>query len=213
MNEIINLLNKKKEQYETTLQLAILGWYDNALYEYCGLDDPEFANKVCEQLGIEYDEYARIMYLEPEEKDGFDVYTPVLNIRDSLQLDSGTSICRMAKDGYVAEIVVRGEVRIDWGINGSNPERLCTPSEFPDELKQLIAIGKTPNHPYSNWDDDERVCVLNNNWFELSVTTPSGRIIDDVVDVENQTDKELEELCSLAIDDAKEAEDEDAKAV
>lgn len=46
---------------KTALENAIIGWYDNSLTEYHGLDDMEFIDKVCDVTGISRGDYAEIM--------------------------------------------------------------------------------------------------------------------------------------------------------
>lgn len=46
---------------KTALENAIIGWYDNSLTEYRGLDDMEFINKVCDVTGISREDYAEII--------------------------------------------------------------------------------------------------------------------------------------------------------
>ena len=45
---------------KTALENAIIGWYDNSLTEYHGLDDMEFIDKVCDVTGISREDYAEI---------------------------------------------------------------------------------------------------------------------------------------------------------
>lgn len=46
---------------KTALENAIIGWYDNSLTEYHGLDDMEFIDKVYDVTGISREDYAEIM--------------------------------------------------------------------------------------------------------------------------------------------------------
>ena len=42
---------------------AIVGWYDDAMMSYTGIDDPDFRTRVCESVGISEDEYNSICRL------------------------------------------------------------------------------------------------------------------------------------------------------
>lgn len=46
---------------KTALENAIIGWYDNSLTGYHGLDNIEFIDKVCDVTGISREDYAEIM--------------------------------------------------------------------------------------------------------------------------------------------------------
>ena len=45
-------------EYMEFLRNAIIGWYDNSIYEYHGLDDPEFIEKVCGVTGMTEEFYS-----------------------------------------------------------------------------------------------------------------------------------------------------------
>lgn len=42
---------------------AIVGWYDDAMMSYTGIDDPDFRTRVCKSIGISEDEYNSICRL------------------------------------------------------------------------------------------------------------------------------------------------------
>ena len=54
----------KREKNEMVLFNAILGWYDNSLESYHGIDDPIFIKKVCETTGLTKKEYNKIMLIK-----------------------------------------------------------------------------------------------------------------------------------------------------
>lgn len=115
----------------------------------------------------------------------FVVHQDMTGIKDSLQFDSGTDICSLKTAHGYAEIVVQGCVNIEWcpeGIStGASCDRYRYPSEFPKELKELIASGA------DFWNDD-RVYICENNWFEVFIGDGS---VSDVVDVEGNTNEDL----------------------
>lgn len=54
---------RTKKELETIIFNAIIGWYDNSLTDYKGIDDEGFIRKVCETTGLTTDEYKKIMLL------------------------------------------------------------------------------------------------------------------------------------------------------
>lgn len=119
----------------------------------------------------------------------FEIFEDMINIKDSMQFDSGTTICRLQKGKDIIEIEVRGHVTVDWCSEGDftnyPSDRYKYPSDFPKELKELI---KNDN----NWMNDPRVSVIENNWFEIFL---NGDEAYDVVDVEGNTPEQLLSLC------------------
>lgn len=127
------------------------------------------------------------------------VVTDLTEIRDSMLLDSDTIVAYLSDEATnrSVSLVVRGYVDVRWCpevdfVNGV-VERYRQPSEFPKELKELIAKD-------SNWRNDPRVCVDENNWFELFVDERIGNstwwknLFSDVVDVENNTPEQIKDL-------------------
>lgn len=54
-------------ELENMLFNAIIGWYDDAMESYNGIDDPDFKDRVCENIGISENEYNHICRLgQPE---------------------------------------------------------------------------------------------------------------------------------------------------
>ena len=49
---------------EDVLYRAIIKWYDDSFKEWKAIDNPDFVNYVCNEIGISKDEYNRIMRLE-----------------------------------------------------------------------------------------------------------------------------------------------------
>ena len=127
-------------------------------------------------------------------------------ITDSMQLDSNQVIASMQIDGMEASLEVRGDVKVWWNEKAGDPtegELFTDPSEFPDQLKRLIANGYTSDD--GHWTNDPRLWIENNNWFEIFVG-PIGTCAPsaDLVDAEGSTPKDLFELLYDAIKDYKE---------
>ena len=136
-------------------------------------------------------------------KELFECYEDLTDIKDSMQLDSDTDICRYIDESgkYAVTIDVKGEVRVTWcanGIESGEPvETYHRPSEFPDDLKELIARSN------SWWENDPRVYVSENNWFELFIWSHENGdnryLTSDCVDVEGETPESLKELCKESL--------------
>lgn len=130
-----------------------------------------------------------------EQKMKFEVVTSASNIKDSMQLDSGTVICTLTKGNDSVEIRVCGDVAVYWHPNSKQneePNILRIPSEFPEELKTLISgsyakIYTEPTSEKLRWELDERVSVSSNNWFEIFL----NESISDVIDIAGESDIEL----------------------
>ena len=114
-------------------------------------------------------------------------------ITDSMQLDSDTQIASMEFHGITAYLDVKGEVKVWWNSNAETDDLdemfKCGdyykyPSEFPQELKDLIKEDR-------GWDCDPRVYVSENNWFDLAIFYDDEYIGSDVVDVEGFTYADL----------------------
>lgn len=136
-------------------------------------------------------------------------------VKDSMQFDSYTVIAELEYKGYYACIEVRGEVRVQFnprvkdGEDVGDGECYNRPSEFPQELKDIIA-GKTEicrtdgdtTGMEHNWELDDRVYVSENNWFELFFGKSKDNITDSiVVDVEGETEQGVLDLLMGAIND------------
>ena len=117
----------------------------------------------------------------------------MLNVRDSLQFDSNTTVARYKDGSYIAEINVVGDVRLFF-----NNEIYEIPSKFPIELKRIIESGNV----YS----DNRVDVINNNWFELTYGRLNSDYCTTTVDVEGLSKQKIKELCATLISEYKEKE-------
>lgn len=120
-------------------------------------------------------------------------------IVDSMQLDSNQEVAFMKHNLVTVVVAVRGEVGVWWNPD-SNGEPCAgvyytRPSEFPQDLKDLIAAGRNENG--APWDCDPRVYVDANNWFEAFVEVAGGYVPEadyatgNVVDVEGLTPVEV----------------------
>ena len=136
----------------------------------------------------------------------FKQYVDMANIKDSMQLDSGTVIAEMDYDGYHASLEVRGEVKVWFNPNcltddNADPmdgDYYNYPSEFPKELKDIISGEAMPYFDgkiqREFWDTDVRVCVSDNNWFEIFLSRDRYAPDSDTVDVEGQKPSEIFDL-------------------
>lgn len=125
----------------------------------------------------------------------FTQYVDMTDICDSMQLDSGTTICTLECDKGTCSIEVRGEVSIDF-----NGTRYKVPSEFPPDLKEIVRLGGLANldNPQCKHIKGYDSLYINfNNWFEAFWNTdPEHRQDDyDVVDIEHYTPDQLLGLC------------------
>ena len=114
-------------------------------------------------------------------------------ITDSMQIDSGTTLATCYKNGFYAYLKVVGGVKVFFNpiINEEPTLGDCyrAPSEFPQELKDLIA--KNPH-----WFQDERLEIAENNWFELfwCQTPDDAHVSSECVDIEGDTQSEIMSL-------------------
>lgn len=120
----------------------------------------------------------------------FNVYEDMKNIVDSMQFSSDTIIADLVGNNIEAYIIVHGEVSVTF-----NDENYDDPADFPDELKQLISQEK-------NWNNDDRVYVSLNNWFDIVV---NDRCDTDDVDIARAGTAELYSLLSYAVNEKIEA--------
>lgn len=114
--------------------------------------------------------------------ENFELYENMEQVKDSMQFESGTNIAKYENDNFVAEIAVVGDVRVFF-----NDELYKSPYSFPQELQDIIAEG--------NLFNDERVEVVENNWFELSVTEGNAVLFAETVDVEGLNAESIKHLC------------------
>jgi len=132
------------------------------------------------------------------------------DVRDSMEFDSGTEVaCMKLKNGVEATITVHGEVSVYWCPSGdfatTSSGTFREPSSFPEELKEIIHKGYAMEYDFEendiqsevNWDCDKRVCVDNNNWFELYIR---GNHDGEVVDVGGLSRKEIYEMLAEHIE-------------
>ncbi len=122
----------------------------------------------------------------------FNQFIDLKDIKDSMQLDSEQVIATLqTPEGYLS-LEVKGYVKVYWESDGSTlhtSEAYTRPSDFPKELKDLIAND-------DKWHEDERLIIINNNWFEVlyGIDDEDPAPISDVVDVEGLSSKELESM-------------------
>lgn len=64
IEESVDVIKAHMETMQNLLHNAIVGWYDNNLYEYCGIDDEAFITHVCKTLELSRAEYNEIMGIE-----------------------------------------------------------------------------------------------------------------------------------------------------
>ena len=110
----------------------------------------------------------------------FKMYTDLTILPDSMCLDSGEAICSYADGSDKVEIEVRGHVTVDF-----NGERYRHYSDMPKELQELFESGKAY--------DDDRVCILENNWYELFFNWDEDYDVAEAVEGYNAN--QLEEYC------------------
>lgn len=55
------IMQESTKRLETMLYNAILAWYDDSVNEYHGLDDEEFAERVCRLTGLSGKEYKNLI--------------------------------------------------------------------------------------------------------------------------------------------------------
>lgn len=121
----------------------------------------------------------------------FRQYIQMDNIISPLQLDSGVEIAELSNDRFRAIIEVIGEVRLRWSPDPKTTPRQAydTPSQFPAELKEIIANeleGKETNTPI----------VEDSNWFELVIVDKKEKnIIDTYETYPEQMTSEQIEMC------------------
>lgn len=122
----------------------------------------------------------------------FKTFVNMKNIKNSLQLDSGQTICSLENDFVKTIIEVNGDVKIWWNPNGDprDGDYYTKPSEFPEELKKIIAEDKW-------FDTNKHVEVDFNNWFEIFFIDKATNefAAEDVADIEGYDDKELLFTC------------------
>lgn len=124
--------------------------------------------------------------------------TDVTKINDSLLLDNGTVIATGYDESteYSAEIFVNGDTKLYF-------DGVCykTPSEFPEELRQLIQKRKI--------FDSDRIELEYGNSFEIAIYSPEDEeLYSDTIDAENMTSDELKELMKEILEDVYQEERE-----
>lgn len=102
---------------------------------------------------------------------------PVMEIKDSMQLDSNQTIAHMKVDDIDLTLEVRGDVRVQWNPEPSGPyekgQVYKHASDFPEELLKVFAEHKDVSIM-------RNINVVDNNWFEIFVEK-HGETIDSIV--------------------------------
>lgn len=157
-----------------------LGRYPNENINH-GQHSEEVLIVVCDTLIDENSKLERvalkdvlILEEDDETKIEFKQYVDLINVGDSMELDSGQIIAEMQYGNISASLEVRGDVKVTF----DDQTYLC-PSDFPQKLKEMI-------HTDRNWYNSKSVYVSENNWFELFVSCDGSAFPDaDCVDAEN----------------------------
>lgn len=95
------------------------------------------------------------------EKTKFSYWNGLVGVHDSMELDSGQSVAELEWDWLMVELRVCGDVRVVFDGTAYR-----SPSQFPEELMEMFHKGTA--------DQDERVCIDMNNWFEVFVYEKRG---------------------------------------
>ncbi len=133
----------------------------------------------------------------------FTLYEDLKGIRDSMQMDSETTVATLKTKNHFISLEVRGEVGVDFRERPEDEsETYRTPSEFPQALKDLIS-GKTVIYREDgnvegiehDWTLDDRIYVGFNNWFEVFVGQSENTLYSSgqskVVDAEGLSGNEI----------------------
>lgn len=131
------------------------------------------------------------------EKTSFEIserYVPewVLDIRDSMQLDSGIEVAclKARRDGhdYVLSVVVEGEVRVNY--DGSTYRHA---NQMPRELLEYFGGAKEAvgNH---------EVDVRDNNWFEEVIWVDGVEFSSEVSDIDFSSYATVEDIISALLE-------------
>lgn len=121
----------------------------------------------------------------------FKQYIPMNNIISSLQLDSGVEIAELSDDRFRITIVVLGEVRLLWSPDPKTApiHVYTTPSQFPAELKEIIANELEEKEMSMPIAEDR-------NWFEMVIIDKKdNNIIDTYETYPEQMTSEQIEMC------------------
>ena len=113
----------------------------------------------------------------------FKLMYDVSDIKDSMQIDSGTLIASLKTPKGEMTIEVQGEVRVIF-----NDEIYKYPSNFPQELENLISNDR-------NWESNDKVVVGERNWSEIFYKIKDEKEQESfVIDIEGKSSKEIQRL-------------------
>ena len=125
----------------------------------------------------------------------FNKTVDMTKIVDSMQLDSDTVIASLTMDdGLKVSLETCGDVWIRFSPDGTEEKEdyYDKPSEFPDELKEIVAAGCL----YA----DERVYAVNNNWFEVFIRNKEGILeASFLAEAERMTEENIREMLTDSI--------------
>ncbi len=193
--------NYREERF-FTLYDKIAPFVKEANIEFTGEDGSVWKHECKDGVWNELSGEIEIVYKNPTHIAGLksktEVYQSLKDVVDSMQIDSETQIASYTdkeNDIYLS-LEVRGAVKVEY-----KGEYYTQPSDFPDELKNLIKDG------YIEYDENNvptklpfsyspEVNVLDNNWFELFRLDKDGSPFGEswVVDCEEYTDADIDSL-------------------
>lgn len=127
----------------------------------------------------------------------FKSFIDLSKINDSMELDSETVVAELVKDDFMLELRVNGYVDVEFEEDGDTTSYSCA-SNMPDELIEMFHTGEAY--------EDDRVNIIENNWFELFLYEKKGNMWDytgssDIWDCENMTDEELKNEMECILDE------------
>lgn len=107
----------------------------------------------------------------------FTVHPVLLEVKSSMELDSGTLLASLEAGNVIVELEVRGDVRVEY-----QDDIYKAACQFPEELLKAFHDGSAFNDP--------DVRIIDNNWFELGVYEKKGgkRVWTDYSTVDEEED-------------------------
>lgn len=127
----------------------------------------------------------------------FKTFIDLSKINDSMELDSETVVAKLVKEGFMLELRVNGYVDVEFEQDGDITSYSCA-SNMPDELIEMFHTGEAY--------EDDRVNIIENNWFELFLYEKKGNIWEytgssDTWDCENMSAEDLEYEMECILDE------------